>query len=302
MRKIIVSLLLGALLAAALAVPAAAADRMTVEAPKIEKAPVIDGVITEEEWGKPFFSDAPQDHEDFVGVSDSAVYSVYPENIELYTRWDDKCLYIGAVVTEKKYYNVQKGQGGWNGDSIEIDIVAEGKPQAVRFRTNLSCNSKDGTSSGWYHNRPNAALDGRDDFPAEFSAENGAQAIAKANGNVVTYEWAFDWDFVEPTSTIKEGYKVIVNYQFHLTDDGSAVEYMNYATLDDAGSKQYPEVVLTAAPKAAPETTAAPAVTAPTTSAPAVTPSAPATFDAAVLAAAAAALSMTGCVVFRKKK
>lgn len=294
MRKIIVALLIGTMLASMLAVSAAAADRFVVKAPKIDVAPVIDGVVTEKEWGKPFYSGETEGSEFFTGVSDTAKSAVYPANVDLYTRWDENNLYIAAVVTENTFINNGSGAGGWNGDSMEIDIVGEGLAQAVRCRTNLSVNSKTGVCNAYYFHKINAAMDGRDEYTVPFSAENSTSGVAKADGNVVTYEWAFGWDFTQQYSDIKEGFKCLVNYQFHCTDDGVTVEYMNYCNRDDQDAKQYPEVVLTAAPKV--ETTPV------TQAAPTTGTTAPATFDVAVLAGVSAALAAAGVVVSKKRK
>lgn len=294
MRKIIVALLIGTMLASMLAVSAAAADRIVVKAPKIEVAPVIDGVITEDEWGKPFYSGETEGSDFFTGIGEEVKSSVYPANVDLYTRWDEDNLYIGAVVTENTYINNGVDAGGWAGDGMEIDIVGEGLDQAVRCRTNLSCNSKTGQVNGYYFHKINAAMDGKDDYIVAFGEENSTSGCAKAEGNVVTYEWAFGWEFTQQYSDIKEGFKCLVNYQFHCTDDGSDIQYLNYCNRDDQDAKQYPEVVLTAAPKVETEPV--------TQAAPTTGTTAPATFDVAVLAGVSAALAAAGVVVSKKRK
>jgi hypothetical protein len=293
MRKIIVALMIGAMLASMLAVPAAAADRLTVKVPKIEVAPVIDGKVTEDEWGTPFYAGEIADTDVWQGLDGTEPTTLCPEYIELWTRWDKDYVYFAAKVTEQIHYNLGVDAGGWAGDAIGIDIVPEGvTDQAVRFRTNLSINSKTGQVNPYYHNKPNAALDGRDDFAHKFGDDVNTYGMASVDGKVVTYEWAFGWDFVQPYSDIKEGFKFMTNYQLYCTSDG-AMYYIRYATRDDQDALQYPYLVLTAAPKV--ETT-------PVTQATTNTGSAPATFDVAVLAGVSAALAAAGVVVSKKRK
>ena len=83
MRKFISALLLGTLMLSSLAVNASA-ERIVSEAQKIEKAPVIDGVITAEEWGTPIFSGDPLYNDHFVGAMDEAPATYFPNNIDIY--------------------------------------------------------------------------------------------------------------------------------------------------------------------------------------------------------------------------
>lgn len=293
MRKIIASLLLGTLLVSSLAVNASA-ERIVSTAEKIEKAPVIDGVITAEEWGTPIFSGDPLYNEHFVGAMDEAPITMFPNNIDIYTRWDDKALYIGIVVDEKIYFN---STGGWDGDSIEIDLVADGKEQAVRFRTNAARNSTDGTGTKSYFHRPTADLTGREDWVVPFGPDNGTACEIGANGNVLSYEWAFDWANIHPGSDIKEGHEILINYQFHMTDDGSDIQYVSYASLDETDAKEYVKIVLGGLPVV--ETEAETVAEVVDTAAAVV---APQTFDAGIIAAVAAVVSLAGYAVSKKQK
>ena len=146
-----------------------------------------------------------------------------------------------------------------------------------------------------YFHKPTADLTGREDYNVPFGADNYTSCKVAADGNVVTYEWAFDWSFIHPGSEIKEGHKIQINYQFHLAAEGEEMAYVSYASLDDEEAKLYPEITLAAAPVVETE-----AVVEEVVEDAVVT--APQTFDAAVIAGISAVVSLAGYSIFKKQK
>lgn len=283
------------------AAAASAEDRIEVAAKKIATAPTIDGVITEAEWGAPFVTLKPTDDEVMMGDGEKeALMDKLPTDIKLYVRWDDNNLYVGAQVTDKTHFNTFTGNSIWEGDSFELDFGVSTANQAARWRTNTGLSTADNKTYSYIYGKPNAALDGVDGFDAD---RKGEAKVARS-GDVTTYELTFPWKDYAPTDAdIKEGYSLILNFQFHIADGSTGADNskylgcIRYGTPDADNKVQYPLIKLAAADGNAPtvEPTTVPD-TKPTTA----KPTTPNTGDTgantvSMIVLAAAAVVIAGC-------
>ena len=115
MKKIL-ALSLVLLTALTLVVPMSAKDNETVEALYFDTPPVFDGVITEEEWGKPTVE---------VKAGQATTYQMGADVVELtmklWIRWDEEYMYVGVTSPDTDGQSLQEaGANNWNGDSIQF--------------------------------------------------------------------------------------------------------------------------------------------------------------------------------------
>ena len=138
--------------ALALSVGVNAKDNLTVEAQYFNKAPVIDGAVSVEEWGQPTSSaivytgrkDYKYDDDDNVACSPAcyadvttALY-VNDMSFDLWLRWDEQYFYIAVVSKDKygysnEYYEWDAADNPswlyvqlWDGDSLQFGIHPSG--------------------------------------------------------------------------------------------------------------------------------------------------------------------------------
>lgn len=192
-------------------------EKITYEAYK----PVIDGVITEEEWGKPFFDGDPAQSPDyFVWSQDYDIdLSHFPSNVKLYLRWTDYALYYGAVIEEKVFWNGHTGEDVWYGDSVQFDICVSDTNQKARWRTNTAFSQEKNRVESYLNQYPN-----EDNTGLEWG--NGAgrigETMVKVDGNTVTYEIEFPWFFYTLDGTVSENQQLLINMHFYLADGNTA--------------------------------------------------------------------------------
>ena len=131
MKKLL-ALSLVLLTALTLVVPMSAKDNETVEALYFDAPPVFDGVITEEEWGKPTVE---------VKAGQATTYQMGADVVELtmklWLRWDEEYMYVGVTSPDTDGQSLQ--DAGANKCVVRLsDQRGEGKcrgPQIAHHRS-----------------------------------------------------------------------------------------------------------------------------------------------------------------------
>lgn len=134
-------------------------QRLELKAARVDTAPTIDGVITQQEWGDPIFDGSPKDSSLFF-IPESVKDELIPTNIKIYLTWDDDCLYIAAEVTETLHWNGNVGADCWMGDGVQIDICVNNTNQSSKWRTNTAHSTVDGNTYAYVNSVPDAAQEG----------------------------------------------------------------------------------------------------------------------------------------------
>lgn len=152
-NKIALTLVLALFITAFVAYPASAAFMdmpETFSITKAQTAPVMDGVVTEDEWGTPLsvMDGAITTDADFEDLSDSSwvniayadtapvIENLKGANISVYAKWDETNLYIAAVAKIPGFVQNQKlPTDGWKDYSMQFHFVdfdiAEGKSNTL---------------------------------------------------------------------------------------------------------------------------------------------------------------------------
>jgi hypothetical protein len=200
------------LLTMSFSISAFAEEPIGVSAEKITVAPTLDGSVTESEWGKPFFEGNPKNSDKFY-IAETTRAAAIPENIKFYVRWDDKNLYVAAVVTHKVYFNNLNGSQIWQGDSLELDIAGSAENQKWRWRTNTGLATTDNGVYSFVYGTPNATGNGVEgtELPWVDNSVLYGRSAAALNGKTVTYELAFPWEYYGRYFKVKEGLKIAIN-------------------------------------------------------------------------------------------
>ena len=231
----------------------AEAERLEIKASKVNAAPVIDGVITAQEWGAPVFEGSPKDSGLFF-IPESVKEELIPTNIKLYVTWDAECLYIAAEVTETLHWNGNVGADCWMGDGVQIDICVSNVNQKSKWRTNTAYSTVDGNTYAFVNSVPDMAQEGVEfagDPPKTDAPFYYGCAKATKNGDTVVYETSYPWVFYGNRAEIKGGHSVLMNIAFYVADgtksegeDGSTyLGYVAYGNTVD-GKLNYPMLVL----------------------------------------------------------
>ncbi len=117
-----------------------------VEAPYFDEKPVIDGRVSEDEWGEPtvwvdqadvgesiYLSDdgAPEANEfnTFFYRNPAATYDVDVLNMSymVWLRWDEDYYYVAVKVNDPDGHSLKNGKGEtWNGDALQMRVDPEG--------------------------------------------------------------------------------------------------------------------------------------------------------------------------------
>ncbi|MBO5200523.1 MAG: hypothetical protein J6B93_04500, partial [Clostridia bacterium] len=153
---------------------------------------VLDGKITEKEWGKPIFGGDPTKTEGF-SVPDGLDTSQIPKNIEVYVCWDNDNFYVGAVVEYKSFWNGHKHQDIWMGDSLNVDICVAEDNQDSRWRTVNGYSDTEGRGFSYITAEPDAHQKQYEWITIERGDSFLGETEITKNGNTVVYECTFPW-------------------------------------------------------------------------------------------------------------
>lgn len=187
MKKSIVLVLI-AIIVVIIPIAVSAKDIDKMEAPYFNILPVIDGIVTVEEWG-----------DITVHVTPTQTASYYCDNgagaidisFDLWLRWDEKYLYIAVVTNEPDGHSLPAGEGNlWNGDVIQFRADPAGPngsgdkdaPWSDTMVPNISIGQlTDGTQTSW-------------DFQASQVIPGAQYKIVVGNGTT-TYEAAVPHEY-----------------------------------------------------------------------------------------------------------
>lgn len=186
------------------------------------KAPVIDGVASENEW--PSNTTMHADKEEYVknikdwrGVDDLSA--------DVRIMWDEENLYLISNVTDDVMRNAAEDiQNSWRGDGIQMGIYFIDKDQYVAtgqggtYFHELSIAKLDNGEIGTYRN---IVQDSVNQKPGMCDT---AKTAVTRTGNVTTYEWSMPWKDIlgngdqkfVPKSGERIGFSILWN-----DDDGS---------------------------------------------------------------------------------
>jgi len=170
MKKFVTILAVFAMLASLLVVGVSAEQtNQEVIIPKFTAQPTFDGVVSEEEWGKPtvhMVTEGAATVEDntigenaefglknifywfaYEGASDALSY-------DLWMRWDEKFFYIAAVVEDPDPFSLPKGGADiWCGDILQFYVDIKG-PSACMLKVDPEFDYKTDAFLGARFNKP----------------------------------------------------------------------------------------------------------------------------------------------------
>lgn len=142
---------------------------MEVTIPKFTAQPTVDGCISVEEWGEKtvrVVTDGAATVDDLeigvneeLGLKNFFYYFTVAEMFDsmaydLWLRWDDENLYIGAIVDDPDPFSlVAGGDSLWRGDSMQFILDFAG-PNAIMFKDDENYNYKTDSFNGGRYNRP----------------------------------------------------------------------------------------------------------------------------------------------------
>jgi len=176
------------------------------------KAPTIDGVVTEAEWGAPSRANIKDDGSygftfsqritsDTLGLWASEKADPN-QSFDLWIRWDKSNFYLAIKTPDKKHINIHAADAEkqgliWNGDAIQFVFDYDGNStmQGLDFPNNKT----------WGSNTNNIAFavstDGKTQskygWSGPFAAANNGQntkSVIKNDGSYTTYEISIPWN------------------------------------------------------------------------------------------------------------
>ncbi|MEA4831445.1 MAG: hypothetical protein VB118_02355 [Oscillospiraceae bacterium] len=194
--------------ALAISVSAAGRSNATVDILKFAKAPTIDGVLTEAEWGKPTVSvkcaDMKQDSGCVFTTTASGDGTFVADNqnlpisFDLYLRWDNDNFYMALVTPDTTPFNPGVGTGNiWNGDFFQVKFDPNGPAKSFSAQT-TECGfavHKDAKFGAWGY----SGLEGFENYFANISTLKAVNDGAKT-----TYEVAIPWGKIVPSDAIAQ--------------------------------------------------------------------------------------------------
>lgn len=297
MRKvqagILTILLVAALAAQASALPAERTAEL--EIPRVGSVtPTIDGIFDPAEgWGEPLVSIDSSNIGQYI-TDPTAGYT--SKDIKGYYRWDETNLYFCCVIGDTDHTNpTEPGGNPWCGDSIRFDM-----------KSDVESEDLNNTSKYWFA----LCNDGNVYFYQEIAetglevvggdaATSGYKVVHDKEAGTTVYEVAVKWDKnLAAESSISSGLEFItaqrvLEMSSDMTEPMQAVQLGGYT---EAGTKWFVATLVDALPEVA--NTEAEVVT----DAAADEVAAPQTFDAGVIAAAAAIVSAAGFTLSRKNR
>ncbi|MHB1151330.1 MAG: DOMON domain-containing protein [Eubacteriales bacterium] len=187
MKKLI-ALALVTIMIFTLSLAVSAKDIDKVEAPYFNIKPVIDGVVTAEEWGDVTVRITPTQAASYYCDAGAGEIDI---SFDLWVRWDETNLYIAVVTNEPDGHSLPAGEGNlWNGDVIQFRADPAGPngsgdkdaPWSDAMVPNISIGQlTDGTQTSW-------------DFQAAQEVPGAQYKIVVGNGTT-TYETAVPHEY-----------------------------------------------------------------------------------------------------------
>ncbi|MBE7056364.1 MAG: hypothetical protein E7388_02850 [Ruminococcaceae bacterium] len=216
-------------------------NRLHMIAEKTNKVPVMDGIITIEEWGKPIASFSGES-EFVVSTLDKVDEERLPTETELYAIWDDDYLYFGAIVTSLNHQNNKRNAHIWQEDSLSLKIgLAEN--QAAEYRFVFALGAKN-IPLGYLLCLPNETLDGTG-LGIEVLLHYSDYYVARTEKETI-YELRLPWDdYMVDDRIIEKGFQFYLTVELHTK--GKYPDYprrMLLGTYDDSRNWQYPIIEL----------------------------------------------------------
>lgn len=159
-------------------------------------APVVDGVVNEGEYGDPVAvynlgdDGAYWNGDDF---SDAELAELIPTDVTMYMTYDDTYIYIALTCNDLSHMTPNPGTDVWDGDYMEWDIMLptdtfDGYSNRIRYALGMD---NTGDVTGYYANIPDYAN------PVHSVSEeikDLSKNIVKRNGTLTTYEAKLTWD------------------------------------------------------------------------------------------------------------
>ncbi len=287
-----------------------------------ETVPVVDGVVSEAEYGKPVqvVTDVFDSAVSYYSLSDSIdAKAALHTSITTYMTYDSKNLYVGVVVEDPSHSTPLDGTGVWDGDYTEIDFMPIDQAlDNVGNRSRYALGISDaGSVCGYYASDPDFVT--ARPYAINEVIPAGSYNTAVVKDGVTTYEACLPWTDIlgeKPAESFLNYVQLGVahkdmndqsDYEAYLgswrniyklsDDDVEDIAAQTGIAADALDRRSFNVMVL--AGKAPVETEAEVVEAVEDTAAAGTT--APATFDAAILAAAAAIVSMAGYVASKKR-
>ncbi len=285
-----------------------------------ETIPVVDGVVSENEYGKPVqvITDVLDPATSYYSIEDTvSAEEVLHTSCTTYMTYDDKNLYVAVVVEDPSHSTPNPGTEVWDGDYLELDFMpADQTLDLVGNRSRFALGiTNDGDVTGYYAADPDFVT--ARPYAVNENIPAGSYNTVTMKDGVTTYEAALPWADIlgsKPDGSFMNYVQLGVAH----ADKNDLSAYNAYLgswrniyllTEDDvadiAAQTGYESIdkrtfnVMVMAGKAPVETEAEVVEAVEDTAAADTT--APATFDAAIVAAVAAIVSMAGYVASKKR-
>ncbi len=287
-----------------------------------ETTPVVDGVVSENEYGKPFqvVTDVFDSSISYYSLDDGIdAKTALHTSITSYMTYDNNNVYIAVVVEDPSHSTPLEGTGVWDGDYTEIDFMPiDNALDNVGNRSRYALGISDaGNVCGYYASDPDFVT--ARPYAVNEVIPAGSYNTAVVKDGVTTYEACLPWADIlgaKPAESFLNYVQLGVAhkdmndmsaYEAYLgswrniyklsDDDAEDIAAQTGIAADSLDRRAFNIMVLGGK---APVETEAEVVEAVEDTAAADT-TAPATFDAAVIAAVAAVVSMAGYVASKKR-
>lgn len=118
MKRISALALMALMIIAMMSFAVSAKNNDKIEAPYFNIPPVIDGVVTLEEWGNVSVHVTPEQSASYYCDAGGGALDI---SFNMWLRWDETYLYIAVVTNEPDGHSLPQGEGSlWNGDVIQF--------------------------------------------------------------------------------------------------------------------------------------------------------------------------------------
>lgn len=299
MRKMALALVI--IMVMLMSFPISAQDIDKIEVPYFNILPVIDGVVTVEEWGEASMHIDPAQSASYYCDNGAGEIDI---SFDLWLRWDEKNLYIAVITNEPDGHSLPSGEGNlWNGDVIQFRADPAGPngsgdknaPWSDTMVPNISIGQlTDGTQTSW-------------DFQAAQEVP-GAQYKVNVGSGSTTYEAAVPHEYFvgKGEAGFIYGFAIV---RLNAPTDGTYNSWLTWGdgicgpqeNDDRVGSNQITLVKKDAVIIPEPETEA-PVVETPAEPAPVAPPAAAQTGDIQTSLLAFALISLAGVIAVKKSK